>query len=93
MLSDLVLALAGREDELHKKTTELEEEILRNEKLQVDYDNVRKELSNLHTLSNRQQQVIAKKEKQLQEKQDELHEYKRVQEQIFNLSKFSKAKK
>ena len=48
---------------------------------------MRKQCSNLKTLTERQEQVLSKKEKQLQDQGEEIKDLKKVQDAIFNLSK------
>ena len=50
-------------------------------------DDLRKQCSNLKTLTERQEQVLSKKEKQLQDQGEEIKDLKKVQDAIFNLSK------
>ena len=77
---------------MRKKERQLDDEMAQREKLQSELDTLKKEHSGLQTLSKRQEQALAKKEKQLQDQMDELAECRKIQEQIFNLSKFRNGK-
>ncbi len=59
----------------------------RREKLQAELESLKKECSLHQQVIRRQEQALAKKDKQLQEQTDELDQMRKVQEQIFNLSK------
>lgn len=62
------------------------------ERLESDLSDLQKECNSLKTLTKRQEQALAKKEKQLQEQSEEMNSYRAIQEQIFNLSKKNVAK-
>ena len=62
------------------------------EKLEKEVDRLTKEVSSLQSLSKRQEQALAKKDKQLQDNAEELNDMRRIHEQIFNLSKMKSAK-
>ena len=48
---------------------------------------MKKQCSSLKTLTERQEQVLSKKEKQIQEQNENIKDLKSVQDAIFNLSK------
>ena len=50
-------------------------------------EDLKKQCSSLKTLTERQEQVLSKKEKQIQEQNEDIKDLKRVQDAIFNLSK------
>lgn len=80
-------ALEKREDKLKKKERQLEEELTRRERTEAELEAARKECGLLQSVNRRQEQALAKKEKQLSEQTDELEQCRKIQEQIFNLSK------
>jgi len=84
---ELAVSLTKREDRLKKKEKQLDEEMTAREKAEKECDDLRKQCSSLETLSKRQEQALNKKEKLLQESQEEVKEMRRVQDAIFNLSK------
>lgn len=84
---EMTVTLSKREDRLKKKEKQLDEEMTAREKAEKECDDLRKQCSSLETLSKRQEQALNKKEKLLQESQDEVKEMRRVQDAIFNLSK------
>jgi hypothetical protein len=55
-------------------------------------DRLTKEVASLQSLSKRQEQALAKKDKQLQDNTEEINEMRRIHEQIFNLSKLKSNK-
>lgn len=82
--------LEKREEKLKKKELQIDEMASARDRLQAELESVRKECSSLQTLTKRQEQALAKKEKQLHDQTEDLEKYKQIQEQIFNLSKLSK---
>eukprot|EP00095_Tigriopus_kingsejongensis_P012541 snap_masked-scaffold262_size232883-processed-gene-1.8 protein:Tk12541 transcript:snap_masked-scaffold262_size232883-processed-gene-1.8-mRNA-1 annotation:"protein cip2a" len=84
--SDLTAALEKREEKLKKKERQLEDEIGQRDHLAGELETLKKECASLQTLTKRQEQALAKKDKLLADQHDELHEVRRIQEQIFNLS-------
>jgi len=84
---ELAVTLSKREDRLKKKEKQLDDELSTRERLEKENDDLRKQCSSLETLSKRQEQALSKKEKLLQESQEEVKEMRRVQDAIFNLSK------
>ncbi len=76
-----------REEKLKKKERSLEDEMGRRERLESELESIRKEHSLLQQVNRRQEQALAKKDKQLQDQTDELDQVRQIQEQIFNLSK------
>lgn len=57
------------------------------ESAEKENEDLRKQCASLETLSKRQEQALNKKDKLLQESQEETKEMRRVQDAIFNLSK------
>ena len=57
-----------------------------------EVDRLTKEVASLQSLSKRQEQALAKKDKQLQDNTEEINEMRRIHEQIFNLSKLKSNK-
>ena len=86
--ADLTVALAKRDEKLKKKERMLDDERSEREKMEKEAEKMKKQISELESLWKSQQQVIAKKTQQLADQNEELEECRRVQEQIFNLSKF-----
>jgi len=84
---EVTVALSKKEDRLKKKEKQLDEEMTAREKAEKECDDLRKQCASLETLSKRQEQALNKKEKLLQESQEEVKEMRRVQDAIFNLSK------
>lgn len=68
---------------------EAKEERQRSEK---ELENLRKDYASLQALTKRQEQAIAKKEKQLMEQTEEIESIRKIQDQIFNLSRRQPAK-
>ncbi|TRY78689.1 hypothetical protein TCAL_04230 [Tigriopus californicus] len=91
MNADLTTALEKREEKLKKKERQIEDEMSHREQLSVDLETARKECASLQTLTKRQEQALAKKDKLLADQNNELSEARRIQEQIFNLSKVRNA--
>ena len=79
-----------KEEKLKKKELQLDETMAAMEKVEAELDEEKKEKARLQSLSARQDQALAKKDKQIQEQVDELESLRKVQEQIFNLSRFTK---
>ena len=90
--ADLTITITKREEKLRKKERQLEEEMTEREKLEKEVDRLTKEVASLQSLTKRQEQALAKKDKMLQENGEELNEMRRIHEQIFNLSKKTAAK-
>jgi len=84
---EVTVTLNKREDRLKKKEKQLDEEMSARERAEKENEDLRKQCASLETLSKRQEQALNKKEKLLQEQQDEVKEMRRVQDAIFNLSK------
>jgi len=84
---ELAVTLNKREDRLKKKEKQLDEEMTGRERADKENEDLRKQCASLETLSKRQEQALSKKEKLLQESQEETKEMRRVQDAIFNLSK------
>jgi len=84
---ELTVTLNKREDRLKKKEKQLDEEMTARERGDKENEDLRKQCASLETLSKRQEQALSKKEKLLQESQEEVKEMRRVQDAIFNLSK------
>eukprot|EP00092_Neocalanus_flemingeri_P107418 GFUD01137871.1.p1 GENE.GFUD01137871.1~~GFUD01137871.1.p1 ORF type:complete len:824 (-),score=300.44 GFUD01137871.1:355-2826(-) len=84
---ELVVTVSKREERLKKKEKQLDEEMSARERAEKENDDLRKQCASLETLSKRQEQALSKKEKLLQESQEETKEMRRVQDAIFNLSK------
>ena len=84
---ELAVVVQKKEDKLKKKERALEEEITQKEIKDKENEELRGQCASLETLTKRLEQALAKKEKQLKESEDELKEVRRIQDQIFNLSK------
>ncbi len=84
---DLTITLTKREEKLRKKERQVEEDLVEREKLEKEVEKLSRELTSLQSLTKGQEQALAKKDKQLQDNQEELGELRRIHEQIFNLSK------
>lgn len=87
----MTAALEKREEKLKKKERQIEDEMSQREQLAADLEAAKKECASLQTLTKRQEQALAKKDKLLADQNNELSEVRRIQEQIFNLSKVRNA--
>jgi len=85
--ADLTVALAKREEKLKKSVMRLEEERSEREGRERQLEALKKEVESLQSLTKRQEQVMAKKDKQIQELNDEIIEERKRLELIFNMSK------
>ncbi len=84
---ELAAALEKREEKLRKKDRLLEEEQSRRERTESELDAARKEIASLQALTKRQEQALAKKEKQLTDQTQEMAQLRKIHDQIFSLSK------
>ncbi len=89
--AELSATLEKREERLKKKERRLEEELTARERLEQELESARKEYGLLQSVNRRQEQALAKRDKQLAEQAEELEQARRIQEQIFNLSKLKGA--
>lgn len=88
----MTITLTKREEKLRKKERQIEEDLVEREKLEKEVEKLNREMSSLQSLTKGQEQALAKKDKQLQDNQEELGELRRIHEQIFNLSKLRGSK-
>ena len=79
--------MAKREEKLKRKERQLDEEQAAKEAMEKELESLKKEISSLQTLNKRQDQALAKKDKQYNETLDQLANFKKIHAQIMCLSR------
>lgn len=87
LIPELNNALEKKEDKLKRREKAFDDELAKRDKMEAELEALRKEAVNLQSLTKSQQQALIKKDKMLQEQSQELEQVRKIQEQIFNLSK------
>jgi len=79
--------LKKRDEKLKKKERQLDEELSARERAEREVEDLKKHSAQLQSLSKSQEQALAKKEKQIQDNENEMKDLRKIQETIFNLSR------